>query len=249
MAGLLLARFDPKAPLDGAAWTSRVTALHERVDRTADGDDARRILGTMLTAVEKTLRCNAHLPRRYGLALRLDPTLVKRSDTPETPFGLYFVHGLGFDGFHLRFRDIARGGVRVVLPTGLAQLAAERDRLYAEVYELANAQQLKNKDIPEGGAKAVIVAAPEITAERAFKGFIDGILDLMIPSAALAPVDRLGRRETLYLGPDENITPALIVWCVARAARRGHPLAGSFMSSKPGAGISHKECRGSPPRA
>ncbi len=241
IAALLMKRFDPEAPLLGASFMSRAEALRGRIHHGADGDDARKVLSTMLLAVERALRCNVHFPKRYGLALRLDPALVSRPDLPEVPFGLYFVHGLGFDAFHLRFRDIARGGVRVVRPSGAVQLAAERDRLYDEVYGLAHAQQLKNKDIPEGGAKAVIVAAPEITAERAFKGFVDGILDVMIPSEALAKVDLLGRRETLYLGPDENITPALIEWCVARAARRGHPLAAAFMSSKPGAGINHKE--------
>ena len=54
-------------------------------------------------------------------------------------------------------------------------------------------------------------------------------------------VDRLGRQETLYLGPDENITPEHIEWIVDRARRRGHKLAAAFMSSKPGAGINHKE--------
>lgn len=241
VASLLIQRFDPTAPLEGDAYAERHAAVNHRIVRGADGDDARRVLLTMLSAVEKSLRCNVHFPRRYGLALRLDPTLIARPDATEVPFGLYFVHGLGFDGFHLRFRDIARGGVRVVRPSGVAQLAAERNRIYDEVYGLAAAQQLKNKDIPEGGAKAVIVAAPEVTPERAFKGFVDGILDLMIPSELAAAGDRLGRNETLYLGPDENITPALIEWAVARAARRGHPLAAAFMSSKPGAGINHKE--------
>lgn len=241
IAALLMRRFDPRAPLEGDEYAEQHAALSHRIVRGADGDDARRVLMTMLLAVEKTLRCNVHFPRRYGLAMRLDPTLITRPDATELPFGVYFVHGLGFDGFHLRFRDIARGGVRVVRPAGVAQLAAERNRIYDEVYGLAAAQQLKNKDIPEGGAKAVIVAAPEVTPERAFKGFVDGILDLMIPSELNAKGDRLGRTETLYLGPDENITPALIEWAVARAAVRGHPLAAAFMSSKPGAGINHKE--------
>ncbi len=241
IAALLADRFDPARPLTDEEFTARAEALGERIDRTVDGDDARRVLQTMLLAVEKTYRTNLHLPKRYGLALRLDPTLVTRPEAPEVPYGLFFVHGLGFDGFHLRFRDIARGGVRVVRPGSPEQFAAEADRVYDEAYGLAYAQQLKNKDIPEGGAKAVIVSSSEVSVARAFKGFSDGLLDLLVRDPGGRVIDRFGRPETLYLGPDENITPELIEWVVARAGRRGHPLAAAFMSSKPGAGINHKE--------
>src|SRR6185503_12088887 len=42
-------------------------------------------------------------------------------------------------------------------------------------------------------------------------------------------------------GPDENITPALIDWIVDRAKRRGYGIPTALMSSKPGAGINHKQ--------
>jgi len=54
-------------------------------------------------------------------------------------------------------------------------------------------------------------------------------------------VDYLGREEIIYLGPDENITPAHIVWTVEQARKRGYPWPAAFMSSKPGAGMNHKE--------
>jgi len=241
IAQLLADRFDPARPLSDADFAARAAALRERVEASVDGDDGRRVFGLMLEAVEKTYRTNFHLPKRYGLALRLDPTVVKRPDLPEVPFGLFFVHGLGFDGFHVRFRDIARGGVRVVRPSGPEGFAHEIDRVYDEAYGLAYAQQLKNKDIPEGGAKAVIVSSSEVSTARAFKGFADGLLDLLVDDPGGRVINRLGRAETLYLGPDENITPELIEWVVARAGRRGHKLAAAFMSSKPGAGINHKE--------
>jgi glutamate dehydrogenase len=241
IAQLLADRFDPVHPLSDEAFARRRDELRERIEASVDGDDGRRVFSVMLEAVEKTLRTNYHLTKRYGLALRLDPTVVKRSEQPEVPFGLFFVHGLGFDGFHVRFRDIARGGVRVVRPNGAEAYAQEIDRVYDEAYALAYAQQLKNKDIPEGGAKAVIVVSPEISTARAFKGFADGLLDLLVDDPEHRVIDRFGRAETLYLGPDENITPELIEWVVARAARRGHKLAAAFMSSKPGAGINHKE--------
>jgi len=239
VADLLHDRFNPVSGMSDDTYALRSSALRDQIEHDVDGDDARRVLKTLLEAVGATLRTNLHLEKRYGLALRLDGTFIPRGD--ERPFGVYFVHGQGWDGFHLRFRDIARGGVRVVRPRGPDQLAAESDRLYDEVYGLAQAQQLKNKDIPEGGAKAVIVASQDVPLTRSIKGFIDGLLDLMVSDERHPLVDRLGRPETLYLGPDENIAPEHIEWIVDRARRRGHKLAAAFMSSKPGAGINHKE--------
>lgn len=239
IADLLHDRFNPVSAMSDETYALRSAALRDQIEHDVDGDDARRVLKTLLDAVSATLRTNLHLEKRYGLALRLEGGFIPRGE--EKPFGVYFVHGQGWDGFHLRFRDIARGGVRVVRPRGTDQLTAETDRLYDEVYGLAQAQQLKNKDIPEGGAKAVIVASQDVPLTRAIKGFIDGVLDLMVADEQHPLVDRLGRQETLYLGPDENITPEHIEWIVDRARRRGHKLAAAFMSSKPGAGINHKE--------
>ena len=149
------------------------------------------------------------------------------------------------------------------------------------------AQQLKNKDIPEGGSKAVCLVTPTAGIERdqlmhgCVKAFTDGLLDLITPAALkkLAPrgtPEEELPNELLYLGPDENITPTDINWVsrgpvppraprpaarspvhvsepatlrpatlrtqvVDRAARRGYALPSSFMSSKPDAGINHKE--------
>lgn len=75
----------------------------------------------------------------------------------EVPFGVFFVHGRRFNGFHCRFRDIARGGMRIVTPQTSEQVAIEAGRQFDECYALAYAQQLKNKDIPEGGSKAVLL--------------------------------------------------------------------------------------------
>jgi glutamate dehydrogenase len=42
-----------------------------------------------------------------------------------TPYGVFYVHGRRFNGFHVRFRDIARGGLRLVTPSSVEQLAIE----------------------------------------------------------------------------------------------------------------------------
>jgi glutamate dehydrogenase len=159
------------------------------------------------------------------------------------PHGLFWVHGRGFNAFHVRFRETARGGVRVVRPPSVEQHLRECERHLDEVYELAYAQELKNKDIPEGGAKAVILVHPARDVSACVHATTDAILDVITGDAATRArvVDRLGTPEAIYFGPDENITPAHINWIVARARERAYPTPSALMSSKPGAGINHKE--------
>ena len=128
------------------------------------------------------------------------------------------------------------------MPRTEAQHSREGERLYDEVYGLSFAQQLKNKDIPEGGAKAAILLEPGAGIDRCVKAFVNSILDLITedPETRKQIVDRSGVDELIYLGPDENVTPAHIEWIVARARKRGYSLPTAFMSSKPGAGINHK---------
>jgi glutamate dehydrogenase len=73
--------------------------------------------------------------------------------------------------------------------------------------------------------------------------FTDAILDLITADEQTRSrvVDRLGVPESIYFGPDENVTPAHISWIVERARERGYPFPNTLMTSKPGAGINHKE--------
>ncbi len=240
---LFLARFDPDQPLSDDEFHARTESLGLSITNAVDLEDSRTVLNTMLDAVEATLRTNVYLEKRYGLAFRLDPIFLATEERSELPFGVFFVHGRSFNGFHVRFRDIARGGVRAIRPLGGDQFAHETERLYDEAYQLAYAQQLKNKDIPEGGSKAAILLEPQAKTARSVKGFVDCLLDLITPDPDTRHhiVDYFHQNELLYLGPDENITPELITWIVNRARRRGYPTPTALMSSKPGAGINHKE--------
>ena len=242
IAGIFKKRFDPRGALEDAEFNERAEVMTAEIDRLATSETARTVLLTMLDAIRHTLRTNYHVHGRFGFALRLDPAFLRNDDRPELPFGIFFVHGRGFNGFHVRFQDIARGGLRVVMPRTEAQHARENERLYDEVYGLSFAQQLKNKDIPEGGAKAAILLEPGARVDRCVKAFVNSILDLITeePETRSQIVDRSGIDELIYLGPDENITPAHIEWIVQRARRRGYSLPTAFMSSKPGAGINHK---------
>ena len=210
-ADLLLDRFNPADPLGDEQYQSRLQALRDQIDNDVDLEEAQTVLNKFLDAIDAVRRTNVYLEDRYALAFRIDPQLLADEHRPDLPYGVFFVHGRSFNGFHVRFRDIARGGVRVVRTLSPDQHARETERLYDEAYHLALAQQLKNKDIPEGGAKAAILLEPDARVPRSLKGFVDAILDLITPDQRTQQhvVDRLGQEELLYLGPDENITPEL----------------------------------------
>ncbi|KAL7749510.1 hypothetical protein RI367_005065 [Sorochytrium milnesiophthora] len=220
-------------------------ALRQLID-TVDLDDAKHFFSQFLAVARGALKTNVHRADRLCLALRLDPTVfsgkissMAPGKVQGLPFGVFFAFGRGFVGLHSRYRDIARGGIRIVIPNGKEGWVAASRGLIGEAFGLAGAQQLKNKDIPEGGSKGVVLLTPGHHARAAFKSFTDGLLDVILPQSC--GVDYYGRQELLYLGPDENVTNHLINWVCQRAELRGHPYPSTFMSSKPGAGINHKE--------
>lgn len=241
------ARFDPlrKDRVEAAA---RLAHVCDEMLAAIGDEQERAVLAMVQTFFRHTLRTNYYLDGIYGLGFRLDPAFLpasSRNEGEELPYGIIFVSGPRCSGFHVRYRDMARGGVRVVPTRTQEQLELESTRLYAEVRGLAYAQQVKNKDIPEGGSKAVILLAPGGDIQLAVASFANSLLDLILPSEGghtlPGVVDYLGKEEIIYLGPDENITPEHIMWIVNRARQRGYRWPSAFMSSKPGAGINHKE--------
>lgn len=49
-----------------------------------------------------------------ALSFRLDARFLPDSEYPTKPFGIFFIVGAEFRGFHVRFKDVARGGVRMI---------------------------------------------------------------------------------------------------------------------------------------
>ena len=72
---------------------------------------------------------------------------------------MFLIIGNEFRGFHVRFRDVARGGIRIVMSRNRETYSINQRMLFDENYGLAATQNLKNKDIPEGGAKGTILPA------------------------------------------------------------------------------------------
>ena len=147
-----------------------------------------------------------------------------------------------------RFRDIARGGIRIVKSRNREFYAINVRSVFDENYNLANTQQRKNKDIPEGGSKGVVLLDPDHQdkATQAFQKYIDAILDLLLP--AVSPgikdpiVDLHKQQEILFMGPDEN-TANLVDWATEHARIRGATWWKSFFTGKSPSlgGIPHDE--------
>merc|ERR1740117_1310384 len=99
-----------------------------------------------------------------------------------------------FHGFHVRFREIARGGIRIVRSPDTNTWFRNNASLFEECYNLAYTQQLKNKDIPEGGAKGVILLDSKASCVHSqsssagrdcFVKYMDALLDCMLRPAGV----------------------------------------------------------------
>ena len=72
------------------------------------------VFESLLTFNRHVLKTNFYRQGKVALAFRLDPAFLPRSSTPLTLYALFLVVGCEFRGFHVRFRDVARGGIRIV---------------------------------------------------------------------------------------------------------------------------------------
>lgn len=266
-------------------------SLVEQLDTGQPANDIRRknVLKQGFSFVDTTLKTNFYCKNKTALSFRLDPIYLdyvpytRQDKFPEIPFGIFFIKGMYYASFHIRFRDLARGGLRTVYPDKIEQLQWERNNIFSECYNLALTQQKKNKDIPEGGSKAVILLEPyeRIRSEEEIykheleradlseqeiaeklqvftieqkleylyqsqRSFVEALLKIVncAPDGQLKAqhiIDYYKKPEYLYLGPDENMHNPMITWISQYAHTVGYKPGTCFMSSKPGAGINHKE--------
>src|SRR5690606_8619344 len=177
-----------------------------------------------------------------ALSFRLDPSFLKHAGYIEPPYGIFLIIGSDFMGFHVRFRDVARGGVRIIKSANEIAYHTNAEELFLENFNLALTQQMKNKDIPEGGSKGTILLYPgyqdQAFAEMAFKKYIDSLMDMMIHSRGV--YDWHQKPEILFLGPDEY-TANLMDWAALHAKDRHYPYWKAFTTGKSPAlgGIPH----------
>lgn len=139
-----------------------------QLDTGQETNDSRRknVLRQGMNFISHILKTNFYRLNYTALSFRLDPQYLdeipfeRAKKFPELPYAIFFIRGMHFFGFHIRFKDLSRGGLRTVSPEQIEQMVAERDHVFTECYNLAWTQQKKNKDIPEGGSKGVIFLYP-----------------------------------------------------------------------------------------
>lgn len=139
-----------------------------KLDTGQQENDLRRknVFLQGINFIHYTLKTNFYRPNYTALGFRLDPKYLdeipfdRSAKFPEIPFGIFFIKGMHYIGFHIRFKDLARGGLRTVIPEFTERMLVERNNVFTECYNLAYTQHMKNKDIPEGGAKAILFFKP-----------------------------------------------------------------------------------------
>lgn len=163
-------KFDPEHVDTQKYQEVRETFLKD-VDKLDTGNlehDTRRknTFRQAMNMVHYALKTNFFRRNYTAISFRLDPKYLddapfdRKKLFPELPFAIIYTKGMHFFGFHIRFKDLARGGLRTVYPKIAEHMVSERNRTFTECYNLAYTQQKKNKDIPEGGAKGVIFLKP-----------------------------------------------------------------------------------------
>jgi len=195
-------------------------------------DIDQHIFLAVLLFIDSILRTNFYKQEKTSLAFMYAPEYLNKVEYPEAPFGIFQIIALEFRGFHIRFRDIARGGIRIVKSNNFQNYLNNSDFIFDENYNLALTQQKKNKDIPEGGSKGTILLDWDFQdkGEPAFKKYINGLLDLLLLDESI--VDDYGEDVILFLGPDEG-TADLMEWAAQRAKTVGYPYWKAFSTGKP----------------
>lgn len=211
--------------------------LSSHINSVVSDEHEQLVMGSFLVFNEAVLKTNFFTPTKVALSFRINPSFLPEIEYPQPLYGMFFVISSEARGFHLRFRDIARGGIRIVKSRNREAFGINARSMFDENYGLANTQQRKNKDIPEGGSKGVILL--DVNAQDkgtvAFEKYIDSIMDLLLPPASPGIkdpiVDLYGKEEILFMGPDEN-TADLVNWATEHARKRGAPWWKSFFTGK-----------------
>ncbi|MEV4493080.1 NAD-glutamate dehydrogenase [Micromonospora coxensis] len=202
IAALLVELFESRfAPGELTAQARRqrsgelVTAIGEALDDVASLDQDR-ILRSYLTLIQATLRTSFYQKRAGGrpksyVAFKLDPQAIPDLPAPRPKFEI-FVYSPRFEGVHLRFGPVARGGLR---------WSDRREDFRTEVLGLVKAQMVKNAVIVPVGAKGGFVLKQKPgdrdEAVACYKEFISALLDVTdnIVSGAIVPPEDVVRHD------------------------------------------------------
>jgi glutamate dehydrogenase len=198
--------------------------LYDKIRRSVPNKHELQVLEAFLIFNKHVLKTNFYQPTKVALSFRLAPDFLPEIEYPKKPFGMFIVIGNEFRGFHVRFRDVARGGIRIVMSRNKENYSINQRMLFDENYALASTQSLKNKDIPEGGAKGTILPSIGAKPRICFEKYVDSMIDLLIPGQTPGIkeqiVDLYNKPELLFFGPDEG-TADMMDWAALHARARG----------------------------
>lgn len=208
--------------------------LQSMIAKAVTNDVDGLIWNSMLTFNKHVLKTNFFSAKKSCLSYRLDPAFFIGTglNFPAVPYGIFMLVGNEFHGFHVRFEDIARGGVRMIRSANDQVYSTNFETVFQENYNLAYTQTLKNKEIPEAGSKGTVLLnrANQSNAQLAFQKWVSGVLDLMVPKQGVH--DLLGKEEIIFLGPDEG-TADYMYWAADYARRRNYKYWKAFTTGKP----------------
>lgn len=167
-----------------------------------ENDERRKnIFRTAINFVEYTLKTNFYRHNYTALSFRLDPKYLdevpfdRTKKFPELPYAIFFIKGMSSFGFHIRFKDLSRGGLRTVYPEQSEHSINERNNVFHECYHLAYTQHFKNKDIPEGGAKGIIFLYPYERIEGELEILKQELETASIPTEEIQKKQEIARKE------------------------------------------------------
>jgi glutamate dehydrogenase len=215
--------------------------LASRIDKEVFDDFDRKILKGFLNFNAHLEKTNFYKWKKSSLSYRISPAfMADNAMYPEVPYGILMMMSNEYRGFHVRFREVARGGLRLIPSRDMAAYTANRESLFTEAYNLAFTQNKKNKDIPEFGSKGTILLEQksQSSGNTAFCKYISGMFDIMLPTKEV--VDHHGKEELIFCGPDEG-TADVMEWAALYGKERGYKYWKAFTTGKPASmgGIPH----------
>jgi glutamate dehydrogenase len=174
---LFEARLKPGAAGDEAAIFAAIEAALQAVE-SLDEDRVLRRMALLVRAIQRTnfYQIGAEGAPKPYISFKVASRELADLPAPK-PFREIYVSGPNVEGVHLRFGPVARGGLR---------WSDRRDDFRTEVLGLVKAQQVKNAVIVPVGSKGGFFpknlprdrAAAQDVAKRAYRTFLQGLLDI-----------------------------------------------------------------------
>ncbi|MDC9701455.1 MAG: NAD-glutamate dehydrogenase [Alphaproteobacteria bacterium] len=213
LAAMFHARFSTENKTDKETKETNVTKIMKRIEEALQkvkSLDEDRIIRHFIKLIMATIRCNSYQYNTRerpwaALAFKIAPGKLDNIPQPK-PYREIWVYSPQFEGVHMRFGKVARGGLR---------WSDRCQDFRTEILGLVKAQRVKNAVIVPLGAKGGFVCKIPATGKRrediqangirAYKSFISALLDItdnIVNTEIIAP--------THLIRHDEN-DPYLVV--------------------------------------